>query len=642
MKFQDYLNLKESRIYEFSGDDAVSTGVGSGGEIDDLLLGLGAAVAVLGKSIYNGVVYAGLKKELKNYLENYKKYEVKKARDVFDYEGSKKMRELESKLESLEGTKEEDGRGRDPVVVQKIKDVMRARIEQASGDQKSQLRDKRDEAIDKVRLQIQELKDAIKKEEDSLDVEWDKEQEKWRLYDEKFDERQDGFIEVRDSVLASSWKKKWENEFTIAKNQAEIEVLDKVLEIARAQDNQKAVEEITGAKKRREQREKKAQDELDAVLDDAEKAEVQQASAQELGIVDMLAALTQHNANLQQTYSKWRNRAEEEGAEDQGGGRDTKASLESKIQKAESKIQKAEAAIGKLRNSGDNEKASKVEAAVQKLKKDVGSYKEELGKLKESFDFSLMVRINETLLMIDQLLESVSLLEKEEKNLTLTDVRTIISKSISDAPEDQKKSLASEGYKDLQDLKSSWMEYVEARNFVNQKFQERAEENPDDREALPKGMSEFSKISALDADQEEKKYQEAVDSIRDEYKVSSEEPEEKPEEQPEEEPEEDQGPEEEEGDTQEIKDQKKKIRDLEAEIKELKKTLDTANAAKDKKSAESAEILARVIPNKEKSLEREKKKLEELTSAQESSVYEKSLSFQSYMKIKQKNGLQNF
>jgi hypothetical protein len=93
-----------------------------------------------------------------------------------------------------------------------------------------------------------------------------------------------------------------------------------------------------------------------------------------------------------------------------------------------------------------------------------------------------------------------------------------------------------------------------------------------------------------------------------------------------------------EGDTQEVKDQKKKVRDLQAEIKELKNTLETAKGAKDKKSAESAEILAKVIPNKEKSLEREKQKLEELTSTKESSVYEKNLSFQSYLKIKHQNG----
>jgi hypothetical protein len=235
------------------------------------------------------------------------------------------------------------------------------------------------------------------------------------------------------------------------------------------------------------------------------------------------------------------------------------------------------------------------------------------------------------------LLESLGVFEKEEKKVTLSDLKQIISSSISNAPEKQKKSLASEGYKDLQDLKASWMEYVEARNFVNKKFQDRAEENPEDRDTLPKGLSEFSKLSALDVDQEEKKYQEVLQSVRDEYDVE-EEPKEEPQEPQDSEEDSQEETQDSKEDSQEVKDQKKKVRDLQAEIKELKNTLETAKGAKDKKSAESAEILAKVIPNKEKSLEREKQKLEELTSTKESSVYEKNLSFQSYLKIKHQNG----
>ena len=193
-------------------------------------------------------------------------------------------------------------------------------------------------------MKVQALQNQIDKLTDKRDTDWEKIQEDWRQYEEKFKQKSEGtfgFIEVRDSILASSWRKKWEKEFTIAKKEADIEVLDEALKIATENKNEKEIDAIKNAKKRAEESKKTAEDAIDEVTDENDKAEALQASLDEFGVPAMIGANMQYNMLLGETFQKWGKLYNDlSGKKEEGGpeGPDVEG-LKKKIAKAEKKIE---------------------------------------------------------------------------------------------------------------------------------------------------------------------------------------------------------------------------------------------------------------------------------------------------------------
>ena len=255
MKFQEYIYKKNQKnesqqLNEFSGDQATEVDFGlfswgGGGEIDAMAAATAAAGLLLAKGIYNGIVYAKLKAQLPGYLKKYKVAAAPKSREVFDAQyDAKFIDKLKQQKQTLLGTggsrEDEDLRGEgegEKSAKEKIKNYFRAALDKKDldADRKAALRDKRDAALQQVDAKIQGLQNQIDKFNDKKEVEWEKIQEDWRRFDEKFKEKSEGtfgFVEVKDSILASSWSKKWDNEFTIAKKEADIEVLEEAQKIA--------------------------------------------------------------------------------------------------------------------------------------------------------------------------------------------------------------------------------------------------------------------------------------------------------------------------------------------------------------------------------------------------------------------------
>jgi len=433
---QNYLIRKE---LEALNEDMSYSASSSGGEVDNIMAAVGAAALIAMKSIYNGAVYAKLKAELPKYLEQYKITGAGKSREVWDYNFKKKQVELKKQKATLlgsggsrddkdaKGKEEESAKDKVEKIFKQKKEALTAMSQKADDKQKEAIKNKKEqldkqeeEAKKKIDLKIQQLQKAIDTIEDGADVQFDKAKEKFRQYDEAFKKKTDGFLEVSNSPLASSWKKKWEKEFTIAKKEAEIEVLAEAKKIATEANDKKEIEAITQSEARDKEAQAAAEEALGEIQSDADKAEDMQASASEFGVDAFMGALMadqQTRGEIMNTWQKEAEKGDKEDGGDDGGGK--KEKLESQIKNAEDKLNKAKDAVIKLKNDGKEESAKKAQDQVTKIESDIAKYKEELSAIKDSNNYndyySLSTRVFESMMMIDNLHKDLGLNEAEEK-----------------------------------------------------------------------------------------------------------------------------------------------------------------------------------------------------------------------------------
>lgn len=554
MKFQEYLHNKENidetqkfseteKLNEFSGDEATKVdfglfSVGGGGEIDAAAAAVGVAALVMAKGVYNYGVYKWLQGKLPSYLEQYKVTQAKSSTDLFDAIWERdKINPLKEKKMMLLGTggervdkDVEDAEG-ERGAKQQIKDKFRAILAKKGipEEKKKELRQQRDQALSVVDKQIQALSDQISKLEEEKDIAFAQKQEEFRKLDEKFEKQQEKFIEVRDSIFASSWKKRWVVEFKDAKGQADIEVLEKSLELARESASKRELAAIQDKLKRSKESQAEAKAALDEVMEETAQADVEKASLEELGIIayqDAEKAYYDSGGQLETVYKKWVSIGEtfkEEDKED-SGGRDKKASLEKKIETAEAKIEKGEKAAEKARADKEFDKAVKIEKAVEKIKDDLKSYNEEIANLPESFSdedyLRMSLHINEAGRMLDQLLEEEG--EKEKVKGTWSVVRKFMTKVISEAPDNKKEELATEAVKDAKTLANFENDIYKKQNVMVGLIDKRKKDNAEAKDKdyddevipLPEGSAEMGKMPKLKPNEIEEKLKKYEDFIQ--------------------------------------------------------------------------------------------------------------------------------
>jgi hypothetical protein len=475
----------------------------SGGEIDSLFAAVGAAAALVGKSIYNGIIYAKLKSELPKYIEQYKITQAPSSRAVFDFNVKKKQSELKKQKEMLTGSggsrqdRELSGdratKDAETSTKQKISDMYKDKITAAEGKQKEVLRKERDAALDKIDLKVQQLQKKIEEINDNADVAWDKAKETFRQYDEAFAKKIDGFIEVRDSVLASSWRKKWDKEFVIAKNTANIEVLAEAKKIATDQKDKEEVEAITKSEARAKESQKAAEEALGAIEADAEEAEGQMKSAEELGITETMTAAQELDNGLKESVKKWKGKAEE-----------AKGATEESIR---SSLTNMKTLLESLSIDSTNS-----------ITTDIAFYESEFNKITSTDNVShhdlyiLSIHLNETFKYLISSQGNELLLEaKDEDAANMSTVKKYMDSAISNAPDEDKSSIAKECASDLESLKSLKQKYVSTINKCADAIKSAKE---DENFKMPPGLSGFGDLSKKDEKEETEPYDKAIEELK--------------------------------------------------------------------------------------------------------------------------------
>jgi hypothetical protein len=75
-----------------------------GGEIDAMLVAVGAAAALAAKAMWNASVYTRLKGQLPGYIKQYKITQAPQSRTVFDFVNGKTLADLKKQKAILMGT----------------------------------------------------------------------------------------------------------------------------------------------------------------------------------------------------------------------------------------------------------------------------------------------------------------------------------------------------------------------------------------------------------------------------------------------------------------------------------------------------------------------------------------------------------
>jgi hypothetical protein len=617
-----------------------------GGEIDTALAATGAAGALIAKALYNGLVYAKLKAELPKYLEEYKQYAAPSSEAVYKAKQDRLIQKLKQQKAVLTGgggtrANNQDSKTEDSAK-DKIHKMYKAKIDAASGDAKANLRAQRDAAVEKIDLQIQKLSKQIEEAENKADVDWDRAQEKWRQTDEAFTKKQDAFS-TAGGMLGSAWKNKWTKEFTIAKNNAKVDVLELAKKIATDKKNDDEVAAISKSIERAKAAEQAAEDALKGIEDDADKAERIQADAGQFGVDAFVAAMKDYQDTINQAYEKWDKRfegVETPGSEPEDNAID-KDKIQAKIDKLNDKLTKIRTLLDKKKDSddeADKKLVVRAQAAIDKLEADIQAEKEKLPE-SEADLYSMQIRLNETNIMLNDLAISLGLFEAEEsgapgegEHATFSQLRTIMNKVISKAPDDQKKNIASECQEDIANIKTALITANGARNKMAQKFSDNAEKEGDNKLNLPKELESFKSYKEVEPDAGIEMLDKYAEELKNDYEAEVKElPKKKKEDETgggteggsngeevntttpsptttddkegSKEPDESEPAE---GDSEEIKKQKEKIKAMKSEIAELKQ------GAEDTDSKEKKDILLKSIPNKEKFLDKELEKLKEL------------------------------
>lgn len=504
-----------------------------GGEIDTALAAAGAAAALMAKALYNGIIYAKLKTELPKYLEQYKLYAAPSSEAVYKAKQDRLIQKLKQQKAVLTGSGGTRAENQDSKSEESAKDkiakMYKAKIENASGEAKANLRAQRDAAIEKIDLQIQKLSKAIEEAENKSEVNWDREQEKWRQTDEAFTKKQDAFS-TAGGLLGSAWKNKWTKEFTIAKNNAKVDVLELAKKIATDKKNDDEVAAITKSIERAKAAEQAAEEALKGIEDDADKAERMQADAGQFGVDAFISSMEAYQETINQAYEKWDKRFE--GVEDTGKEpEDTaieKEKIQAKIDKLNDKLTKIKSLLDKKKDSddeGDKKIVVRAQAAIDKLEADIKAEKEKLPESEVDL-YSMQIRLNETNIMLNELAISLGLFEAEEgsapkegEHATFSQLRSIINKVIAKSPDDKKKDIASEGQEDIANIKAALITANNARNTMAKNFSANAEKEGDDKLHLPKELESFKSYKEVEPEAGVEMMDKYAEELKNDYKA---------------------------------------------------------------------------------------------------------------------------
>jgi hypothetical protein len=314
--------------------------------------------------------------------------------------------------------------------------------------------------------------------------------------------------------LASSWRKRWDKEFTIAKNQANIEVLEQAGKIAAENNDKKELEAIRGAQARAKESEAAAEEAIKDIESDAENAERMQADANQFAIPAFMGALSAQKEITTSLYDKWSGRAEKADKEGVSGGK--KDALKFKIEKAEGKLKKAEDFLNDVIEKVDDEKAAKIQTQIEKIKNDIAVYKKEF-ESNESFDdnqfYSLSSRVYEASVMLDKILKESQLFEAETNPANFSGIQKVMMKAIHGVPQEGREAEASEAIKDIEKLADAEKTTAAARNEMAGKFEENAGKDKEDRLHLDKELQKFKQFGAVDDKTIEEKYSEFIKKL---------------------------------------------------------------------------------------------------------------------------------
>jgi len=504
-----------------------------GGEIDAALGAAGAAAALMAKALYNGIIYTKLKTELPKYLEQYKLYAAPSSEAVYKAKQDRLIQKLKQQKAILTGSGGTRAENQDSKTEDSAKDritkMYKAKIENAEGEAKSNLRAQRDAAIEKIDLQIQKLSKAIEEAGNKSEVNWDREQEKWRQTDEAFTKKQDAFS-TAGGLLGSAWKNKWSKEFTIAKNNAKVDVLEIAKKIATDKKNDDEVAAITKSIERAKQSEQAAEDALKGIEDDADKAERMQADAGQFGVDAFITSMEAYQDTINQAYEKWDKRfegVEAPGSEPEDNAID-KDKIQAKIDKLNDKLTKIKSLLDKKKDSadeGDKKIAVRAQAAIDKLESDIKAEKEKLPESEVDL-YSMQIRLNETNIMLNELAISLGLFEAEEggapgegDHATFSQLRSIINKVIAKSPDDKKQDIASEGQEDIANVKAALITANGARNTMAKNFSANAEKEGDDKLHLPKELESFKSYKEVEPDNGVEMMDKYAEELKNDYKA---------------------------------------------------------------------------------------------------------------------------
>lgn len=490
-----------------------------GGEIDSAIGAAGAAGALMAKALYNGVIYAKLKGQLPGYLKQYKEFGAPKSEDVYKATQDRliqKLKQQKAILTGSGGTRSDNQNSKqEESAKDKIEKMFKAKSEAAPNNEvRSNIRKQKEAALEKIDLQIQKLSKAIEEAENNSDVKWEKAQEVWRQTDDAFSKKQDAFS-TAGGLLGSAWKNKWQKEFTIAKNNAKIDVLELAKKIATDKKNDDEVAAISKSIDRANAAEKAAEESLKGIEDDADKADRMQADAGQFGVDAFVGAAHEYQSIIDKAYEKWDSKfegVEKPGSEPEDAAVD-KDKIQTKIDNLNSKISKVKAIIDKKKDSTDEkDKAlvAKGEKMVAKFEEDIKAEKAKLSNPSESLDdlYSMQIRLNETNIMLNKLIVSLGLLEAEGEessspgegeHATFSQLRAIINKVIAKTPDDKKQDIASEGAEDVAKVKAGRVAMNTARNSMASKFEANADKEGDEKLHLPSELEHFKTLKAIDA-----------------------------------------------------------------------------------------------------------------------------------------------
>jgi hypothetical protein len=639
---KNYIIHKELQsINEFAGAAAAT----KGGEIDSLIVAVGAAGALFAKAMYNGVIYASLKGELPTYLEKYKTWSAPSAEAVFKDKTGKAIQKLKQQKATLSGTggDREDRSGKpEESAEQKITKMFKAKIENAEGEAKENLRKQRDEAIEKVKVNIQGISKKIEDLQNKSDDAFLQGVEKFRQEEEKWVKKQDGFVEG-GGMLGSSWKKKWEVEYRNAKEAAKLEVLALAKKIATDAKNDKEIAAITKSEERAKQAQAEADAKIGEVEKESEQAEREMADASQFKIPEYIQAVKSFDMSCAEAYEEWDKKKQgldkgEEGEEGEDDKESTKKATQDKIDALKEKLGKINKLLVRMKDEGKDDVVKRAQAAITKIKSDISAEEE---KLKESFDdyYSMQLRLIEANDMINNLVIQLGLFEddKEESSVpddnqvpTLSQIRSIVKTVIAKSPEDGRTKEAQNAIETFTKLKAVKQEMNDARNAMAGVFKAQAEEeNKEKKLSLSPELSKaFGSLKEVDPKEGIDTYDNYIKELSEdngveeaEAKAAKEKAEKEAAEQAaaaqsnlditddveepqatEETPDESDPAD---SDKPEVKAQKEKVKKLKGEIADLK------TAAADKKNKDSG-FAAGAVPGKEKELTKELEKLKEL------------------------------
>ena len=263
---KNYFIRKE--INEYDGEASTR-----GGEIDAIVFG---ALAVMGRTMKNAMVYMKLQSLKGPYLQQYELCGSSNSRTVFDDDYKSKTLDAYKKGEDELRKKKEAEEKK----IRAEKEKITGRAE--SDAKKREALDKKGEiAITKIEQDEQKIKVAKSRLDDEVSNKWDQEKRTLEELKDKITKAEDGFL------LGGTFKKRWENEFAEAKLDIDEKVTALAREILSARGDKDAVAELNA----KEAKLKEKQAELEAEAEDLEAKEEDDKAVDALKLVPSLPKL---------------------------------------------------------------------------------------------------------------------------------------------------------------------------------------------------------------------------------------------------------------------------------------------------------------------------------------------------------------